>query len=91
MTEGLDIFILGFTLVNIAIGVYNSILAYQRTKYARGTLEGSVSYWGSWKERKKDITKEVLKEITTEILVKELTRRKENEERRMDSKKTKTS
>ena len=89
MSELVDFVVIVLTAGNVFMTIYNLILANQRTRYAKETLDGSIRYWGSWKERKKDVTKEVLKEISTELLDKELKRRKENEERRMDSKKKK--
>jgi len=69
----IDVGILGaFALVRTCVN-------YKSFTIQRKILEESRTYWGSWKERSKDVAEKVLSEISTSDLRTELRRRKKKE------------
>jgi len=69
----IDVGILG------AFALLRTYVNYKSFTIQRKILEESRTYWGSWKERSKDVAEKVLSEISTSDLRTELRRRKKKE------------
>lgn len=76
------------SLIDVAVlgtfAISRTVLNYKSYKLQKEMLEESRTYWGSWKERSKDVAEKVLKEITTKQLQDELKKRKEKQQKKED-------
>jgi len=65
----IDVVILG------SFAIIRTYVNYKSLRIQQTMLEESRRYWGSWKERSKDVAEKVLSEISTADLRTELKRR----------------
>ena len=71
------------SLIDVGIlgtfAIFRTYCNYKSYTLQKKMLEESRLYWGSWKERSKDVAEKVLSEISTSDLHTELGRRKKKE------------